>query len=120
MGAWFFSLESRPLLLILILTTMHFPIPDGFEFPPDAEVGGEFTAVGTFRDNQDGTLSLVAIDDAPIMEMEEEEDGGKRGMKVEVEIEKGGKGGEEKGYESEMDGMMRRAMEKGLLKRGGM
>lgn len=41
---------------------MKFKIPDGFEIPPDAEEGGEFTVVGTFKDNGDGTLTLTAID----------------------------------------------------------
>lgn len=102
---------------------MHFSIPEGFEPPMDAEPGGEFTAVGTFRDNQDGTLTLVAIDDAPIMEAEDD----KEEAKTEIEIEiGGGKGGKRKGmreseeasYETEADGMMRRAMEQGLMKRG--
>ena len=61
---------------------MKFPIPDGFEMPPDADVGGEFQAVGTFQDNGDGTLTLIQIDGADIegYEMEKEE------PKAEVEI----------------------------------
>ena len=53
---------------------LTFPLPDGFEMPPDAEVGGQFQAVGTFQDNGDGTLSLVQIDGSD-MEYADEEDG---------------------------------------------
>jgi hypothetical protein len=53
---------------------MTFKIPDGWEMPPDAEEGGEFTVVGTFKDNEDGTLTLTAIDGAKIKK-EREDDG---------------------------------------------
>jgi hypothetical protein len=48
---------------------LKFEIPEGFEMPPDAEVGGEFQAVGTFQDNGDGTLTLIQIDGADVGEM---------------------------------------------------
>ena len=60
---------------------MKFPIPEGFEMPPDAEVGGEFQAVGTFQDNGDGTLTLVQIDGADI------EDASTAPDAVEIEVE---------------------------------
>lgn len=54
--------------------TLIFQMPKGFEMSPDMEVGGQFEAVGTFQDNQDGTLTLIAIDGAEIEDepMEEE------------------------------------------------
>jgi hypothetical protein len=68
---------------------MKFPIPDGFEMPPDADVGGEFQAVGTFQDNGDGTLTLIQIDGADIegYEMEKEEPEAEVEIKVEAEGE---------------------------------
>lgn len=91
---------------------LTFPIPEGFEMPPDAEVGGEFEIVARVKDNEDGTLTITAIDGAEI-EMEEEESGGMRGgKKVEIEIE------------TEEDpgpgGFKKRAMERGLMRKPGM
>lgn len=75
---------------------MKFPIPDGFEMPPDAEVGGQFQAVGTFQDNGDGTLTIIQIDGSDIaeMEMEETEDEYGPKAKMEVEMEAEGPGAE--------------------------
>lgn len=76
---------------------LTFTLPDGFEMPPDAEVGGQFQAVGTFQDNGDGTLTLVQIDgsDIEMMEMGEKEEGeyGPK-AKMEVEMEAEGPGAE--------------------------
>lgn len=66
---------------------MKFPIPDGFEMPPDAEVGGQFQAVGTFQDNGDGTLTIIQIDGSDIAEMEVEDEGPKAKMEFEMEAE---------------------------------
>lgn len=65
---------------------MKFTIPDGFEMPTDAEVGGSFQAVGTFQDNGDGTLSLVQIDGSDI-EYADEEDGEEVEEETETETE---------------------------------
>ena len=90
---------------------LKFSIPEGFEMPPDADVGGEFSAVGTFLDNGDGTLTLVQIDGADVGEMvhdmedgedEEGEEGygmgkgkGHKGPpKAKLEIEMEGEGAE--------------------------
>ena len=63
---------------------MKFAIPDGFEMPPDAEVGGEFEAVGTFQDNGDGTLTLIRVDGSDVSY---ESDEGDDEEEVEVEVE---------------------------------
>lgn len=77
---------------------LTFTLPDGFEMPPDAEVGGQFQAVGTFQDNGDGTITLTQIDGSDI-EMEEgemhrygkkgkdSEDGEGYGPKAKMEVE---------------------------------
>lgn len=62
---------------------LTFNIPEGFEMPPDAEVGGEFQAVGTFQDNGDGTLTLLQIDGSDV---EYEHGGMEEGPETEVEI----------------------------------
>lgn len=88
---------------------LKFSIPEGFEMPPDADVGGEFSAVGTFLDNGDGTLTLMQIDGAAVgemvhdMEEGEDEEGedeygmgkGRKGQpKAKLEIEMEGEGSE--------------------------
>lgn len=45
---------------------MKIPIPEGFEIPPDTAPGGEFNAVATFKDNGDGTITLIALDDSEV------------------------------------------------------
>lgn len=45
---------------------MNIPLPAGFAPPPDAEVGGDFDAVVTFTLTDEGTLTLKAIDGAPV------------------------------------------------------
>jgi hypothetical protein len=100
---------------------LKFEIPEGFEMPPDAEVGGEFQAVGTFQDNGDGTLTLIQIDGADVGEMVHDSEDGEegKGPKVEIEIEAGG--GKGKGYkggkdemEDENEGMYAKARRRGV------
>lgn len=96
---------------------LKFEIPEGFEMPPDAEVGGEFQAVGTFQDNGDGTLTLIQIDGADIEGMYHDSEEGGKGPKVEIEIEAGGKGKGPMGGEMEDDeegGMYAKARRRGV------
>lgn len=87
---------------------LQFEVPEGFEMPPDAEVGGEFQAVGTFQDNGDGTLTLLQIDGADVSGMV---DGEESGAKMEIEIEAGG---EEDDMEEEKGGVYGRARRAGV------
>lgn len=87
---------------------LRFEVPEGFEMPPDAEVGGEFQAVGTFQDNGDGTLTLLQIDGADVSGMVEDEESG---AKMEIEIEAGG---EEDDMEEEKGGVYGRARRAGV------
>jgi len=84
---------------------LKFEIPEGFEMPPDAEVGGEFQAVGTFQDNGDGTLTLIQIDGADVSAMSDEES---EGAEMEIKIE----AGEEE--EGEDEGMYAKARRRGV------
>ena len=84
---------------------LKFEIPEGFEMPPDAEVGGEFQAVGTFQDNGDGTLTLIQIDGADVSAMNDEES---EGAEMEIKIE----AGEEE--EEEDEGMYAKARRRGV------
>lgn len=88
---------------------LQFEVPEGFEMPPDAEVGGEFQAVGTFQDNGDGTLTLLQIDGADVGEMVHDE---KSGPKMEIEIEAGGE--IEEDMEEEKGGVYGRARRAGV------
>lgn len=51
---------------------MKFKIPAGFEIPPDVDPGGTFTVVADLKDNEDGTVTLVAIDGAELNKSESE------------------------------------------------
>lgn len=84
---------------------LKFEIPEGFEMPPDAEVGGEFQAVGTFQDNGDGTLTLVQIDGADVGEMVHDKP---EGAEMEIKIEAGEK------EEDEDEGMYAKARRRGV------
>jgi hypothetical protein len=84
---------------------LKFEIPEGFEMPPDAEVGGEFQAVGTFQDNGDGTLTLVQIDGADVGAMVHDKP---EGAEMEIKIE----AGEEE--EDEDEGMYAKARRRGV------
>jgi hypothetical protein len=53
---------------------MKLTIPDGFELPPETEEGGEFTVVATFKDNEDGTITLLEIDGAKIADTDKKKD----------------------------------------------
>lgn len=88
---------------------LQFEVPEGFEMPPDAEVGGEFQAVGTFQDNGDGTLTLLQIDGADVGEMVHDKEGS--GAKMEIEIEAGD---EEDDMEEERGGVYGRARRAGV------
>lgn len=53
---------------------MKIKIPEGYEIPPDAEEGGEFNAVCLFKDNEDGTITLLEIDESPLEKKEPKKD----------------------------------------------
>ncbi len=50
---------------------MKIPIPQGFEVPPDVASDGTFHAVAEFKDNGDGTLTLISIDDSEVEDKDE-------------------------------------------------
>ncbi len=62
---------------------LSFTSPDGWQMPEDAMPGQPFQAVGTFLADEDGNITLTAIDgtEIPAMDMEDEE------SEMEVEIE---------------------------------
>lgn len=51
-----------------------FTAPPGFEPPPDTELGGTFEAVATLSLDEDGKLTLVAIDGAELPKSDKKED----------------------------------------------
>lgn len=57
---------------------IQFPVPKGYEIPPSAKEGKEFTAVATFRFDEEGaTLALTKIEGVPVSSEapEEKEEG---------------------------------------------
>ena len=54
---------------------LSFTSPNGWQMPEDATPGQPFQAVGTFLADEDGLITLTAIDgtEIPVMEMEDEE-----------------------------------------------
>jgi hypothetical protein len=86
---------------------LSFTSPEGWQMPEDATPGQPFQAVGTFLADEDGNLTLTAIDgtEIPVMEDEEMED---EGVEVEVTMPE-----EEM---SEEEDMMDRAKKMGVFK----
>jgi hypothetical protein len=86
---------------------LSFTSPEGWQMPEDATPGQPFQAVGTFLADEDGNLTLTAIDgtEIPVMEDEEMED---EGMEIEVTMP-------EKEMSEEED-MMDRAKKMGVFK----
>lgn len=61
---------------------VDFPIPDGYELPSGTKPGDEFTAVGTFRLDEDGDLCLTKLEGIPVSaeaELPEPQSGGSPG-----------------------------------------
>lgn len=63
---------------------LSFTSPDGWQMPEDATPGQPFQAVGTFLADEDGNITLTAIDGTEIA-MEDGEDEGAE-MEVEMKI----------------------------------
>jgi hypothetical protein len=86
---------------------LSFTSPEGWQMPEDATPGQPFQAVGTFLADEDGNITLTAIDgtEIPVMEDEEMED---EGMEIEVTMP-------EKEMSEEED-MMDRAKKMGVFK----
>lgn len=86
---------------------LSFTSPEGWQMPEDATPGQPFQAVGTFLADEDGNLTLTAIDgtEIPVMEDEEMED---EGVEIEVTMP-------EKEMSEEED-MMDRAKKMGVFK----
>jgi len=84
---------------------LSFTSPDGWQMPEDATPGQPFQAVGTFLADEDGNITLTAIDGTEIPmedgEMEEDE------MEIEMKIP-------EKEVSDEED-MMNRAKKAGIF-----
>jgi hypothetical protein len=86
---------------------LSFTSPEGWQMPEDATPGQPFQAVGTFLADEDGNLTLTAIDGTEIPMMEED-DMEEEGVEVEVTMP-------EKEMSEEED-MMDRAKKMGVFK----
>lgn len=53
---------------------MKFKLPTGFELPAGVEPGQEFDAVVTLNLGEDGSVSVVALDGAPISDVDDDEE----------------------------------------------
>jgi len=88
---------------------LSFTSPEGWQMPEDATPGQPFQAVGTFLADEDGNLTLTAIDGTEIPMMEDDEmEMEDEGMEIEVTMP-------EKEMSEEED-MMDRAKKMGVFK----
>ncbi len=56
--------------------TVDFPMPDGYQLPSGVKPGDEFTALGTFRLNEDGDLCITKLAGIPVHAGEQPEQAG--------------------------------------------
>jgi hypothetical protein len=68
---------------------LSFPSPEGFSAPEDSKPGEPFEVMATLTMGDGGTLTLNAIDGAPVAMDAESEDGEMEAAEVEIEPSSG-------------------------------
>ena len=87
---------------------LSFTAPEGWQMPEDATPGQPFQAVGTFMADENGNITLTAIDGTEIAMPDGEEIEDEAELEIEMKMPEKEMGEEE--------GMMERAKKAGILK----